>query len=166
MELLKQKRLFLLDMDGTIYLDNDLFDGTLDFLDYVRRIGGRYMFLTNNSSKSVDKYIEKFVSRDLNTGYCASRAPWLFYIWGHSFEFDNKEGGWEHAEDFCKKLSGLPDVWYATNIEIYDYIQAYNSLIYRADNSAVYNPTLMTVWFDIDGTLYSVEPGQTLKLDK
>lgn len=56
---LKQKRLFLLDMDGTIYLDNDLFDGTLDFLNYVRSVGGRYMFLTNNSSKSVDKYIEK-----------------------------------------------------------------------------------------------------------
>lgn len=58
-ENLKQKRLFLLDMDGTIYLDNDLFDGTLDFLDYVKRIGGKYMFLTNNSSKSVEKYIEK-----------------------------------------------------------------------------------------------------------
>ena len=56
---LKDKRLFLLDMDGTIYLDNDLFDGTLDFLKYVRSVGGRYMFLTNNSSKSVDKYIEK-----------------------------------------------------------------------------------------------------------
>ena len=46
-------------MDGTIYLDNDLFDGTLDFLAHVKAIGGRYMFLTNNSSKSVDKYIEK-----------------------------------------------------------------------------------------------------------
>ena len=56
---LKQKRLFLLDMDGTIYLDEELFDGTLDFLSYVRSVGGRYMFLTNNSSKSVDKYIEK-----------------------------------------------------------------------------------------------------------
>jgi len=56
---LKNKKLFLLDMDGTIYLDNDLFDGTLDFLDYVKSIGGRYVFLTNNSSKGVDKYIEK-----------------------------------------------------------------------------------------------------------
>lgn len=59
---LKDKRLFLLDMDGTIYLDNDLFDGTTDFLDYVKRIGGKYVFLTNNSSKSVDKYIEKLRS--------------------------------------------------------------------------------------------------------
>ena len=56
---LKDKKLFLLDMDGTIYLDNDLFDGTLDFLDYIKEVGGRYIFLTNNSSKSVDKYIEK-----------------------------------------------------------------------------------------------------------
>lgn len=59
---LKDKRLFLLDMDGTIYLDNDLFDGTLDFLEYVKEIGGRYIFMTNNSSKSVDKYIEKLAS--------------------------------------------------------------------------------------------------------
>lgn len=59
MKRLKQIKLFLLDMDGTIYLDNSLFDGTTDFLDYVKSIGGRYIFLTNNSSKSVDKYIEK-----------------------------------------------------------------------------------------------------------
>ena len=59
---LKDKKLFLLDMDGTIYLDNDLFDGTMGFLEYVKSIGGKYMFLTNNSSKSVDKYIEKLDS--------------------------------------------------------------------------------------------------------
>ncbi len=59
MSQLTEKRLFLLDMDGTIYLDTQLFDGTLDFLAYVKEIGGRYIFLTNNSSKSVDKYIEK-----------------------------------------------------------------------------------------------------------
>ena len=59
MENLKNKKLFLLDMDGTIYLDNDLFDGTIDFLNKVKEKGGRYIFMTNNSSKSVDKYIEK-----------------------------------------------------------------------------------------------------------
>ena len=57
--MLKDVKLYLLDMDGTIYLDDDLFDGTLDFLEYVKGIGGKYLFLTNNSSKSVDKYIEK-----------------------------------------------------------------------------------------------------------
>ena len=56
---LKDKKLFLLDMDGTIYLDDCLFDGTLDFLYRVKEIGGRYLFVTNNSSKSVSAYVEK-----------------------------------------------------------------------------------------------------------
>ncbi len=56
---LQEKRLFLLDMDGTIYLDEELFDGTLEFLDCVHRQGGRYLFLTNNSSRGVDAYVEK-----------------------------------------------------------------------------------------------------------
>lgn len=59
MNALKNKKLFLLDMDGTIYLDNELFEGTVPFLEYVKKIGGKAIFLTNNSSKSVDKYIEK-----------------------------------------------------------------------------------------------------------
>jgi len=59
MDKLLQKRLFLLDMDGTIYLDEALFEGTLDFLNHVKAIGGRYLFLTNNSSKSVDAYVDK-----------------------------------------------------------------------------------------------------------
>lgn len=62
MKNLKDVRLYLLDMDGTIYLDNDLFDGVTDFLAHVKKIGGKYMFLTNNSSKSVQKYIEKLHS--------------------------------------------------------------------------------------------------------
>jgi len=56
---LKNKKLFLLDMDGTLYLDDNLFEGCLDFLNQIRRNGGRYLFLTNNSSKSVEVYIEK-----------------------------------------------------------------------------------------------------------
>ena len=116
----------------------------------------------HNNPKIMD-YIEKFVSRDLNQGYCAGRAPWLFYIWGHSYEFDNKEGGWEHAEEICKRLAGRDDVWYATNIEIYDYVQAYNSLVYSADNTKAYNPSLLTVWLDRDGVLYSIKSGETVK---
>ena len=41
---LKNKKFFLLDMDGTIYLDNDLFDGTIDFLNAVKSKGGRYLY--------------------------------------------------------------------------------------------------------------------------
>ena len=59
---LSDKKFFLLDMDGTIYLDNDVFDGTFDFLDRVLEIGGKYLFVTNNSSKSVDAYVKKLTN--------------------------------------------------------------------------------------------------------
>jgi len=64
---LAEKRLFLLDMDGTIYLDEELFDGTIDFLNYVKEIGGRYLFLTNNSSRSVDAYVQKMARLGIET---------------------------------------------------------------------------------------------------
>ena len=56
---LARKKLFLLDMDGTIYLGDRLFDGTLDFLRRVREKGGRYLFATNNSSRGVTAYVER-----------------------------------------------------------------------------------------------------------
>ena len=56
---LKDKKLFLLDMDGTLYLDDDLFDGTLEFLSEIKAKGGKYLFLTNNSSKGTDAYVSK-----------------------------------------------------------------------------------------------------------
>ena len=62
---LAEKRLFLLDMDGTIYLSETLFDGTKDFLRYVRESGGRYLFLTNNSSRGTDATIRYLQGRYL-----------------------------------------------------------------------------------------------------
>lgn len=59
-------KLFLLDMDGTLYLEDDLFEGVLEFLDYIKSIGGRYMFLTNNSSKGIDTYLKKLSSLGIN----------------------------------------------------------------------------------------------------
>ena len=56
---LSGKTLWLLDMDGTIYMEDRIFDGTLDLLAGIRAQGGRYVFITNNSSKSVADYLTK-----------------------------------------------------------------------------------------------------------
>ena len=56
---LTNKRLFLLDMDGTLYLDDRLFPGAADFLAKIRACRGKYLFLTNNSSKGADAYVAK-----------------------------------------------------------------------------------------------------------
>ena len=62
---LQEKRLFLLDMDGTIYLGNNIFNYTLNFLNAVTKIGAKYIFLTNNSSKSRSEYLKKLQSMQI-----------------------------------------------------------------------------------------------------
>lgn len=69
MERLKSCKLFLFDMDGTLYLGSRLFDFTKELLRTIRETGGRYMFMTNNSSKSVAAYIEKLASLGIAAEY-------------------------------------------------------------------------------------------------
>lgn len=57
---LSQVRCFLLDMDGTIYLGEQLFEGSIQFIEYLQQHGCDYLFLTNNSSKDSQQYVEKF----------------------------------------------------------------------------------------------------------
>lgn len=56
---IKDKSLFLLDMDGTLYLGNKLFKGTKEFLEHLKKSGIPYVFMTNNSSKGVESYLSK-----------------------------------------------------------------------------------------------------------
>jgi HAD superfamily hydrolase (TIGR01457 family) len=56
---LKEIRLFLMDLDGTVYIENELIPGALDFVNGLRERKTRYVFLTNNSSKSAAAYVEK-----------------------------------------------------------------------------------------------------------
>ena len=70
-------------MDGTIYLDDHLFDGALDFLAHVKKIGGRYLFLTNNSSKGIDKYVEKLARLGIEScvdDFLTSTDATIFYL--------------------------------------------------------------------------------------
>ncbi len=122
----------------------------------------RWMPTAHHDAAEIMSLIDKFVNLKVEA-YLAKNQPKLFYIWGHSFEFTNNNN-WEHIEEICQKLSGKDDIWYATNIEIYDYVAAYNSLIYSADGSKIYNPTLKQIWLDIDGKQYTVKSGETINI--
>ncbi len=63
-KLLKETGLFVLDLDGTFYLDAQILDGSLEFLRQVERLGKRFVFFTNNSSKSPKTYIDKLAKMD------------------------------------------------------------------------------------------------------
>ncbi len=69
----------------------------------------------------------------------------LMYVWGHSYEFD-RDGSWDRIEEFCRIVGGREDIWYATNIEIIDYLQVLQNLKFSADASAVYNPSAHSAW--------------------
>lgn len=58
--MLENKKLFLFDIDGTLALGDNLFDGAVDLLKYIESIDGRSMYITNNSTKSRKSYVEKF----------------------------------------------------------------------------------------------------------
>lgn len=88
---------------------------------------------------------------------------WMFYLWGHSYEFDNNDN-WEVIEKFAEYTGGKNDVWYAANIEIYDYVKAYEHLQVSVDKTIVYNPSLLDVWFLEKGETYCVRSGETLYL--
>lgn len=66
MNKLKDKSVFLLDMDGTIYLGDKLIDGALEFLKKIKSINKKYIFLTNNSSKNKLSYVEKLNNLGIN----------------------------------------------------------------------------------------------------
>ena len=89
--------------------------------------------------------------------------PALFYVWGHSYEFSN-DNNWDLIEEFCKTVSGQPDVWYATNIDIYYYVTAMRALVFSCDNSLVYNPSAIDVWIGVDGQAVKVSAGSAVKL--
>ncbi len=69
MDRLKNIKLYLFDMDGTLYLGNRLYDFTKDLLQKISNSGRRYMFVTNNSSKSVNDYIRKLENMGIIAQY-------------------------------------------------------------------------------------------------
>ena len=89
------------------------------------------------------------------------RRPLLFYVWGHSYEFE-RAGNWDLIEKFCERAGGHDDIWYATNIEIVDYINAVRSLRVSVKSDKIYNPSAQTVWFMADNEVMKVEPGETI----
>lgn len=108
-----------------------------------------------------DKYLmdlaHKFVEEEVR------KDAWLFYLWGHSYELD-ADNSWDILREFAEYTGGREDIWYATNIEIHDYVEAYQKLLFGMDRSMVYNPTATEVFFEINGKHLHVAPGETLLL--
>ena len=111
---------------------------------------------------------------DLIRSFCETQEelPCL-YIWGHSFELahidcyspERWQGvvkRWDFFEDLCRRISALPDTWYATNIQIVDYVQAMRRAHITPVRIEISSD--QTLYFELDGQKTPVAPGASLKL--
>lgn len=107
----------------------------------------------HNLLENGQKFVELFKSQYL----------YMMYVWGHSFEF-TRDNNWELIEEFCQLVGNREDIWYATNIEIVDYMKAAKNLKFTIDADKVYNPGFDSVWINVDGMIVEVPGGKTVNI--
>jgi len=110
----------------------------------------------HHREKTLFELAEQFAEKNNRFG-----NPELFFLWGHSYEFDDCDN-WDVIERFAKYMGGRDNIWYATNIEIYDYVKAYESLQTSFDKKIVRNPSAFDLWFDVEGETHCLKAGETL----
>ena len=108
---------------------------------------------TPNLKQLTKKFVEDTPARD----------PWLFYLWGHSYEFEGNDD-WYIIEEFAKEIGGKQDIWYATNIEIFDYIAAWKQLRFDVACTCIQNPTATDLWLQANENSMCVKAGETVRL--
>lgn len=147
-----------------------------EICDMLRHVGIRYARIVGDSDgfampedfmrwKATCHHNHRLM--ELGKEFLALKKPqyqYLMYVWGHSYEFD-RDGNWQLIEDFCAMMGGRDDIWYATNIEIVDYVDVFRNLQFAADNSFVYNPSVASAWLRVDnGEPIEIPGGKLVRL--
>ena len=88
-----------------------------------------------------------------------SKLP-IFYIWGHTHDFKNRNN-WHVLTETLDILKEDNSIWYATNIELCEYLNAIKKLRISSGEKSIYNPTNVTVFATIDGNAVELKPGLT-----
>jgi len=88
----------------------------------------------------------------------------LMCVRGHSYEFD-RDDNWDVLEELCSLVGGRDDIWYATMIQIVDYMQVIKNLQFTADFNMVYNPSAASAWLEVnDERIVEVKGGEYTNL--
>ena len=116
---------------------------------------------TCHHKENIMELFQKFVQE--SSPNMLYRTPKLFYLWGHSYEF-NDNNNWGIIEEFGAKVAEYDDIWHATNSEVYDYVKAYKNLIFSAKGDMILNKSNIDVYLCVNGKNVLAKAGQITKL--
>ncbi len=86
----------------------------------------------------------------------------IFYVWGHSHDFVNRNN-WNVLTETLEILKDDDSIWYATNVELYEYLNAIKKIRISHGEKSVYNPTSVTLYATVDGKqAVEFKPGLTI----
>lgn len=86
---LEKKKVYFFDLDGTIYLGNQLYQGAIELVEILKETEIPFFFLSNNSSKSTSDYIKKLNDFSLNVttnNILLSQHPTIDYLKNENYE--------------------------------------------------------------------------------
>ena len=86
-------------------------------------------------------------------------------IWGHSWEMGTDQSKWNETEKFFKLLANNPTIYYAKQIDLVDYINAFRNLKFSVNKNYVTNTSAINVSIKINTKIYNIKAGTTLNLD-
>jgi peptidoglycan/xylan/chitin deacetylase (PgdA/CDA1 family) len=103
--------------------------------------------------------------RESSQFYQLTNALALFYVWGHSWEYEGPSNKWAEVEKFFKMISKNPDIYYTTQIGLVDYINAFKNLKFSVDKTMVTNLSSINVFVKMNGKVFPIEAGSTKQLN-
>ena len=126
----------------------------------------RWQATCKHTSPMLMELAERFLNANEEN---EKQIPYFFSVWGHSYEF-NLADNWDVMEALLKTVGNRENVWYCTNIEFFNYLRAYKSLEFFADQSRVYNPTNIAITLHYkprgkDARIATVAPVSLLRLN-
>lgn len=114
----------------------------------------------HHNDVNLNVLLEEFLNKQVEDGKLQ-----LFYLWGHSYEFQQKKN-WNVIEEiFCKVHKHESEIWFATNGDIFNYIAAYKELLYDEKQNQVQNKSNIDLWVCIDDKTYFIPKQSTQKMN-
>ena len=115
----------------------------------------------NPTCRHGDEFFENIYQEFID--FHKTQYLYMLYVWGHSYEFD-RDDNWNIIEKFSKNIGNKSDIWYATNIEIVDYLDAASRVQVSVNGDFAYNPSAQSVWLEVDKKSVELKGGAVTEL--